>query len=479
MSRIPVGLLGFLASLAMLVSTAAGQGSQTIGQLPNLSQTQRTMGAAIDVVCPALANFNGGAGGSRLQNDSQRDLFFRCREMRNTAFVLSGGDPRNPGMAANRMDLSSDQYQLVLLGLTHDESTGLGTGAVEVGSTQARTIGNRLATVRAGATGIRITGLPMIGGGGPVALSLPEALGGLDAGAAEETTSRLGVFVNGHGSFGSRDATSREPGFDFHDAGVTAGVDYRFLPSLVAGLAFTFLGGKTSFDQNLGDVDTKSYGFALYGTYYAGPLYIDGSAAFAWNTYDTDRRIVYATGPGAGGTAAGLVVDRTARGDTDGRQYTFSVGAGYDFRVGGFTLTPTLRVETIYLEIDSYKERGAVGLDLHVKSQDLLSVQSGLGGRVAYSIGTPIAILVPQISVEWRHEFADNKRTITAKYIHDVTNTFFSLPTDDPDRDYISLGVGLSAYLMRGLSAFAHFETALALRHVTNHQFTAGLRMEF
>jgi outer membrane autotransporter protein len=147
--------------------------------------------------------------------------------------------------------------------------------------------------------------------------------------------------------------------------------------------------------------------------------------------------------------------------------------------MGPVTLTPTLRLELLQLNVDGYNEHGANGLDLQVKSQSILSVQSALGGRVAYAISTPVAVLTPQIMIEWRHEYADNKRTITAKYINDVSNTFFALPTDDPDRDYAALGASLAAQFSRGVSAFVNFETALGLKHVSNYQFTGGIRVEF
>jgi outer membrane lipase/esterase len=88
-------------------------------------------------------------------------------------------------------------------------------------------------------------------------------------------------------------------------------------------------------------------------------------------------------------------------------------------------------------------------------------------------------VFVPQIMAEWRHEFEDDSRNIKARYIHDVTNTSFSVPTDDPDRDYFALGAGLSVLLGRGIGAFFNYETALGLKRITHHQFTAGFRMEF
>ena len=468
-------VLVLLAASAVMASDTPPPPSQNIAQLPGLTPAQRNMGAAIDVVCPALA----AAGGASLPGDAQRDLFLRCREMRQSAFVLSGGSS-SAAPGTNNLGLGLDPYSTILTALTPEQASSQGATVIELGSNQARAIGARLGAIRAGATGIRVTGINFPTEKGAVALDRTIGWDTLDAGLAEDgMLGRFGVFLNGHGSFGDRDGTSKELGFSFHDAGVTAGVDYRFLDSLVAGIAFTFLSGNTSFDFNLGDVDAKSYGFTIYGTWSMGAFYLDSSIGFSWINYDSTRRIVYAAGPTAGGTAAGLVIDRTAKADTDGQQFTFNVGAGYDFRFGAATLTPTLRVELIKLNVDSYNEHGANGFDLHVKSQDVLSVQSALGGRAAYAFSTPVGVLTPQVMVEWRHEYADNKRNITAKYINDVTNTFFAIPTDDPDRDYVALGASLAAQFARGVGAFVSFETYLGLKNVSNYQFTGGIRVEF
>jgi uncharacterized protein with beta-barrel porin domain len=460
--------------------------SQDIAALSGLTQTQRNMGAAIDVVCPALAGLNDptGTGRGLVPGSAQQDLFYRCREMRNNAFTITGG---TGGGAANSLGFPSatGPYQLVLSGLTPDEAASQGATVSETRAFRG-TIGTRLAAVRAGATGVRISGLQLDGGAVDRSLGWSEILGD----AADGTLSRLGLFLNGHGSFGSRDDSDREPGFDFHDGGFTLGADYRFADSFVAGVAFTFVAGNATFNANLGDTDSRSYGLTAYATYSDGRFYLDGAFGFAWNTYDTSRNIFYTAGPGATGTAClvapvggvctvPLVVDRTAKGDTDGYQFSFNIGMGYDFPIGALTITPTLRIETIYLNIDGYREKGAFGLDLQVKKQEILSVQSALGGRVAYAISTGVGVFVPQISAEWRHEFEDDSRNIKARYVNDVSNTFFSVPTDDPDRDYVALGAGLSVLLGRGIGAFFNYETALALKRVTHHQFTAGFRMEF
>jgi outer membrane autotransporter protein len=98
---------------------------------------------------------------------------------------------------------------------------------------------------------------------------------------------------------------------------------------------------------------------------------------------------------------------------------------------------------------------------------------------VAYAINTGFGVLSPQLAVEWRHEFLNNDRSVAAKYAVDPFNTFFLIPTDNPDRDFVALAVGMSAAFAKGVSAFFNYETIIGLRDVTSHAFVGGVRIEF
>src|SRR5262249_5137929 len=150
------------------------------------------------------------------------DLIDRCNDL------IASQDPRALGQVAS------------------EEVITQGRNAVE---TSTRTIGARLAALRRGASGINIQGL----GANSKELTLPGTLvAALGPFAAADSTTpttttnipspfnRLGLFVNGIFSVGDRDPTSKEDGFDFHTYGVIAGVDYRFTPKLVFGVAFTY-----------------------------------------------------------------------------------------------------------------------------------------------------------------------------------------------------------------------------------------------
>ncbi len=238
-----------------------------------------------------------------------------------------------------------------------------------------------------------------------------------------------------------------------------------------------------------GGIDTRSFGFSIYGTYYVtNQFYIDGIVNFAWNHYDIDRRIFYAipTTDRMGNLIPGVTttVNQTAQGDTHSAQYSFSVGAGYDFNVRGFTVTPFARLEYVRLNIDGYQEAinntaNGFGLALDFESQHVNSLISVLGGQASYAMSTGIGVLLPQVRVEWRHEFKNDARTITSRFVNDPANTPLALATDGPDRNFFNLGTSLSATFRGGVAAFVSYETVVGLAQVTSHSVVGGIRLEF
>jgi outer membrane autotransporter protein len=177
-------------------------------------------------------------------------------------------------------------------------------------------------------------------------------------------------------------------------------------------------------------------------------------------------------------------VNQTAQGDTDSSQFSFSVGAGYDFNVQGFTITPFARLEYSRLDVDGYQESinntaNGFGLALAFDDQDVESLLSVLGAQASYAISTGIGVLLPQVRAEWRHEFKNDARTITSRFVNDPLRTPLALVTDSPDRDFFALGVSLSATFRGGVAAFVSYEPIVGLSKVASHSVVGGIRLEF
>jgi outer membrane lipase/esterase len=358
-----------------------------------------------------------------------------------------------------------------LRALAPDEAATPGSVSTALRAQQLRVLGARLAALRGGAPAfsqasptltveqepIRVTQVPTVSDAGKTS---PERLG------------RLGFFANGSTAWGDRDRTDLEEGYDFKNYGLTAGADYRITNNLVVGLAFSYYNTDADIDSNLGDIQADSYGLSLYGTYYVGNFFIDLLGEYAWNKYDSERRIQVPT----------VTVDAVTTADYDGDQATVALGAGYEFRHGRFTFTPLARLEYVHLKVDQFREKdpSASGLALEVNDQNIESLQSSLGLQVAASFGTRFGVLVPQVRGEWRHEYLDDQRSINARFVSDPNpNAFFPTETDKPDRDFFVVAAGISSVFARGLSAFVNYETFLGLSNFTRHEFTGGIRIEF
>ena len=346
--------------------------------------------------------------------------------------------------------------------------------AVNTATLQTKNLGIRLASLRRGAQGASVGGLslapvderaplPLIASALPSS-ALP-ALFGTAATDAASTPSKLGLFINGQGSFGRQDVTEHEPGFDFHTPGVTLGADYRLTNQFILGTALGFLATDWKLDHGDGDLAAKGFNVSVFGSYYLKDVYyFDGIATYGWNWYKTRRQI-----------ASGEV----AKGDPGGTQLALSFGAGRDFTVRQLTVGPYGRVDYVKVEIDSFREGGAGTTNLRVDSQDATSVTTALGGRMSYAISTPWAVLQPTASAEWQHEFEADRRVIKASLAAAPSGLVLSARTNDPDRDYFNLGIGLSATFRGGTAAFIHYDAVVGRENFTQHGFTAGIRFEF
>src|SRR5262249_23838551 len=152
---------------------------------------------------------------------------------------------------------------------------------------------------------------------GTLTTFLPSGSGGGASGDGSSLLGGLGIFLNGQGSFGSQDPTSREPGFKFNTQGMTLGTDYRVSEDIVLGVACGYLHTATDLDQAGGRVTINGYSGSLFGSYYvADRFYVDAIATYGRNDYGVTRNVTF------GDSTA------TARSDPDGRQLALSSAAG-------------------------------------------------------------------------------------------------------------------------------------------------------
>jgi outer membrane lipase/esterase len=476
------GMLSCLFGAGLALDGAAQSPLLNPGPLETLvtgsggfNEVQRNTGVFVNRVCFGILNSIPPRGNATLTS-AQDDLRVECTRMVVTAGDIS--NPSNPSPAGNGLG-TEDPAVLAsaLQRMAPEEMAARGRLAIE-GSAKdfAGAIRGRLSALRAGSHGLAMNAID-VGPRRSVYAASKDPLGNkLRGGGAsadrQDNGGRLGAFINGTFNRGDKDSTGREDGFDFDNASISGGVDYRFTDNVVAGGALSYSSSQIDLVDSQGSIDSKALGLAGYGTFYLGNFYLDGYLSYAKSDYDSTRGITY---PGLALPA----VNRSATGSTNGNQYTIGLGGGYDFALGAFTVTPFGRLEHLKLKVDGFDESGASGLDLHVDGQDVKSLQTAFGARASYAISTGIGVIIPQAGIEWNHEFENKSGNITARFVNDPNTNLIVIPTDDPDRDFFTVGLGVSAVFRNGWSAFANYEKILGLKTINVDSFLLGVRKEF
>jgi outer membrane autotransporter protein len=334
-------------------------------------------------------------------------------------------------------------------------------------------ITSRLIQLRAGDKGINTGGLSLNFDGQPSLTQSLAALrsakrGGGASADESQSTGRLGFFINGSGSFGDRDTTTDELGFDFSTSGISTGIDYRLSDELVFGGALGYVSTGMDFDNTRGDQDIKGYSLSAYGSWYQSEnLYIDGIMSYGTNNFDMTRRIMFGS------------TDVSTQGKADGTEYALSIGGAYEINRGALNLQPFARINYIKAEIDAFQESSNTGVELAYDKQNVESLETLIGFQADYAVSTKYGVVMPQARVEWAHEFQHDNHNITARFLNAPASGRFSIGTDDPDRNFFNLGLGVSAVFTQGRTAFIYFEKVLDRDHLNNNSVAAGVRYEF
>lgn len=233
-----------------------------------------------------------------------------------------------------------------------------------------------------------------------------------------------------------------------------------------------------------GDPELDGYGISLYRTYYIKDFYID-----VIGNYGPARNTAYSiTAQDVGKTR----INETFLRKNDYGEISLSLGGRYHFNAGGLTVMPHSRINYLHANIAPYQEQlfnknGYDGLDIDpgviVEGQNLKSLTTVMGVEADHTFITTMGVLIPYLRVEWEHEFINNAQDIQVIFPNDYhakhATDIIIISTDGPDKDYLNFGVGISSIFPHGVLAFIDYETVLALKEVTLHQISAGLRLEF
>ena len=417
---------------------------------------QGAMASTLDSMCPQLQAIQ------HTLNPTEQALLDRCNE------IISASNNGEDAEVAK-----------ALRELAPEEVATQGRIGNSIAIQQLGNIGSRLAALRDGATGVALTGLAFNINGETVpgiVLSqfLPDPLrgGGASADESGNIGSKLGLFVSGTLGGGDKQATAQEDGFGFNTKGLTVGLDYRFTAQSAFGAAIGYANTNAKVDDSGGDLRAGGLSMSIYGTYYhTQSFYVDGVFNYGANDYDMTRNIDY--------TLTSTHVQRAAKSKTNSGLSSISLGGGYEVALkNGIATEISARVNYVNSSIDGYEETGANELNLAIESQTLASLSVDLGGRVSRAFSMRWGVLIPQFDFVWEHEYQGNAYPIKGQFVNDQFNTTFAFKTDNPDRDYFRVGMGLSAVVPGGTTAFIQYQSTLGRKNFKDYTIALGGRIE-
>lgn len=253
-------------------------------------------------------------------------------------------------------------------------------------------------------------------------------------------------------------------GYDYDARGITIGGDTKIGDRAYIGILLGKAEGDLDYTQIGAATDIESYYGGIYGSYQLTDFYLHGQFSWTRHEFDTDRKITF-TDPA-----------QVAKSDHSADEYSLTAGVDYlGFHPAGWNLIPTLAVQATYYDEDRFSESGAGGFNLQGEAFDQEYVSTRLGARVNRVFDMANIALIPEVSLEWAHEFGDTDREVKARF-EGAEDQILVVEGLEPDRDSLLLGVGLAGMIGKKTSLFlkynseyakdlASWDASLTLRH--------------
>jgi outer membrane autotransporter protein len=284
---------------------------------------------------------------------------------------------------------------------------------------------------------------------------------GISAGDGPE---REGLWGRVCASSLRQESRDGQDGYHLNVWGGSFGYDRRLFSHLLVGFGGSSAQNRIRSNDDQTQTDVESWQGNIYGSLSGDAAYLDAVLSFAWNSYNSSRRIVF------GG------LDRTARGDSTGRQYAGYIEGGYTIRNKGLEITPIIALQAVGLHLDEYTEMGAGAANLTVEKREENSVQTGLKLKMAYPIRRASLSLTPELHAGIFHDFAGENVETTARLAGG--GTAFTATGCEPSRSSLNIGAKLTLATRNNLTFLLGYDFELR-EYFTGHAGFLQIRYAF
>jgi outer membrane autotransporter protein len=267
--------------------------------------------------------------------------------------------------------------------------------------------------------------------------------------ASLDPANRWGVFLQPFGMTGRQGSDGGRTGYGFNSWGMLGGMDYSFSKNLSAGLFGGYTGRSLTLNapaSGNGRTDTVSFGG--FATWSGKNWFAEGSVRGGVDSYQAKRTLSSPTG------------SLKASSSWNGWNLFANIGAGYDWHLNGWILSPIGSVDFARIAQNGYDESGAGSLGLTVHSRSDCSLRTSIGAKVARPMEFTWGTLIPELRMTWGHEWLSSSRDIAANFQGSATSNFTTKTVPTPS-DWASVSAGLTVKHSERLSVSARISTDL------------------
>ncbi len=474
---------GGAISGASAVTDAGGDGTATLttGPFPSVYAVTVTAGSAgstvsttflvnsglVDIVDPKTPE---GAVGLALDN--------LCPRL-NNASSLTGDETAllaRCGEFYTALDQGEDSQIIAALRQVAPEETTAQTRIINrFAVQQLNNITARLTTLRRGTAPVSLSGFDIRVGEetlpGGVFDSVINQRGGAAGGdePALWKDERISAYVTGNVDLGDKDLTSQESALSYETMGVTLGIDRRQSDRLFIGAALGLAQSDVDLDSDASTLDADGTTLSVYASYaFSDRVYIDGILSFGQNDFDLQRAIRY--------TLSGTTVTETAKSNTEGDTLALSIGGGYALDTKSAWEAELFgRLDTVRTQVEGYSENNAGAFNMTMGEQSVDGWAATFGAMVSRAFSQSWGVLIPQASASWTRDETD-AHEIVGRFSVDTTDNEYRFLSDPPDSGYFNAGIGVSAVMRNGLSAYVNYESVLQRDNYDEESWRFGVR---
>jgi outer membrane autotransporter protein len=166
--------------------------------------------------------------------------------------------------------------------------------------------------------------------------------------------------------------------------------------------------------------------------------------------------------------------------DMHGSATWVALNWGYVAEFGSWTLSPRLGILSSRSAVDAYTEEDVnnSGLAMLVNQVERNSLLGQISLGLSGSWSTESALFIPQMRIDFEHEFDTDAPATSARFLLDSGNTQYLLNAQERESDTLNVGVGLLVILPNGWMPFVDYQILLGNSQRDSYRITAGLRKE-